>query len=96
LTELAKDRGLQLVGINYKDEADNARRFLGGSGNPFSIVGADDNGRGGIEWGVYGVPETFVVGRNGMITYKLVGPITAENSNGVLRAEIDKAMSAPS
>ena len=67
LTELAKDKRLQLVGINYKDAPDNARRFLGRYGNPFGIVGVDGNGRASIEWGVYGVPETFVVGRDGTI-----------------------------
>lgn len=92
LVELAKDRRLQLIGINYKDTPDNARRFLGRYGNPFSVVGVDPNGRAGIEWGVYGVLETFIVGREGTILYKLVGPVTPENINGVLRAEIDKAL----
>src|SRR5438105_6021661 len=63
LTELARDKRLQIVGINYKDAPDNARRFLGRYGNPFGIVGVDGNGRASIEWGVYGVPEPFVVGR---------------------------------
>ena len=92
LTELAKDKRLQLVGINYKDGADNARRFLGRYGNPFGIVGVDGNGRASIEWGVYGVPETFVVGREGTIVYKLVGPVTPENIDTKLKAEIDKAL----
>jgi cytochrome c biogenesis protein CcmG/thiol:disulfide interchange protein DsbE len=92
LTELSKDSRLQVIGINYKDSPDNARRFLGRYGNPFGIVGVDGNGRAAIEWGVYGVPETFVVGREGIILYKLVGPITAENIDTVLRAEIDKAL----
>jgi len=92
LTDLANDKRLQLVGINYKDAPDNARRFLGRYGNPFTIVGADGNGRAGIEWGVYGVPETFIVGRQGTILYKLVGPITPENIETVLKAEIDKAL----
>ena len=94
LTELAKDKRLQLVGINYKDAPDNARRFLGRYGNPFGIVGVDGNGRASIEWGVYGVPETFVVGRDGTIAYKLVGPVTPENIDSVLKAEIDKALKA--
>jgi len=92
LTELGKDKRLQLVGINYKDVADNARRFLGRYGNPFSVVGVDGNGRASIEWGVYGVPETFVVGRDGTIAYKLVGPITPQNIDRVLKAEIEKAL----
>jgi cytochrome c biogenesis protein CcmG/thiol:disulfide interchange protein DsbE len=96
LTELGKDRRLQIVGINYKDAPDNARRFLGRYGNPYGIVGVDANGRGSIEWGVYGVPETFVVGREGTIVYKLVGPVTPDNINTVLRAEIEKALKAGS
>ena len=92
LTELARDKRLQVVGINYKDFADNARRFLGRYGNPFGIVGVDGNGRASIEWGVYGVPETFVVGREGTILYKMVGPVTPENIETVLKAEIDKAL----
>src|ERR1700747_1315014 len=96
LTELAKDKRLQLVGINYKDAPDNARRFLGRYGNPFGVVGVDGNGRAAIEWGVYGVPETFIVGRDGAIAFKLVGPITPDNINGVLKSEIDKALKAGS
>ncbi|MFZ0764395.1 MAG: DsbE family thiol:disulfide interchange protein [Bradyrhizobium sp.] len=96
LTELGRDSRLQLVGINYKDSTENARRFLGRYGNPFRIVGVDANGRASIEWGVYGVPETFIVGREGTIVYKLVGPVTPDNINTVLRAEIDKALKAGS
>jgi cytochrome c biogenesis protein CcmG/thiol:disulfide interchange protein DsbE len=94
LTELGKDKRLQLVGINYKDAPDNARRFLGRYGNPFGFVGVDGNGRGSIEWGVYGVPETFVVGRAGTILYKMVGPVTKANFESVLKVEIDKALKA--
>ena len=94
LTDLAKDKRLQLIGINYKDTPDNARRFLTRYGNPFGIVGVDSNGRAAIEWGVYGVPETFIVGREGTIVYKLVGPITPDNIDSVLKAEIDKALRA--
>jgi cytochrome c biogenesis protein CcmG/thiol:disulfide interchange protein DsbE len=94
LVELAKDQRIRIVGINYKDAADNARRFLGRYGNPFAAVGADVNGRASIEWGVYGVPETFIVGRNGAIAYKLVGPITPDNIERVLRPEIEKALKA--
>ena len=96
LTQLGQDKRLQLVGINYKDAPDNARRFLGRYGNPFGIVGVDGNGRAAIEWGVYGVPETFVVGRNGTIVYKMVGPIMPDNIDSVLRVEIDKALNAGS
>ena len=94
LTELAKDTRLQLVGINYKDAPDNARRFLGRYGNPFGVVGVDANGRAAIEWGVYGVPETFIVGRDGKIAYKLVGPLTPDNLERVVKPEIEKALAA--
>jgi cytochrome c biogenesis protein CcmG/thiol:disulfide interchange protein DsbE len=96
LMQLAQDSRLRLIGINYKDEPDNARRFLGRYGNPFAAAGADLNGRAGIDWGVYGVPETFVVGRDARIAYKLVGPITADNLNTVLKPEIEKALAAGS
>ncbi len=96
LTALAGDSRIQMVGINYKDQPDNARRFLGRYGNPFSHVGVDANGRAAIEWGVYGVPETFVVGRDGKIAYKLIGAITPENIDRVLRVEIEKALKAGS
>ena len=96
LMQLAQDSRLHLVGINYKDDPDNARRFLGRYGNPFAAAGADQSGRAGIEWGVYGVPETFVVGRDGKIAYKLVGPITPDNIDSVLKAQIDKAVKAGS
>lgn len=92
LVQLAQDKRIRVIGINYKDTQDNARRFLGRYGNPFSAVGVDANGRASIEWGVYGVPETFVVGRDGAIAYKLIGPITSENIDRVLKAEIDKAL----
>ena len=92
LVELARDPRFRLVGINYKDQPDNARRFLGRYGNPFAAAGADTSGRAGIEWGVYGVPETFVIGRDGRIAYKLVGPVTPDNVKDVLTPEIEKAL----
>jgi cytochrome c biogenesis protein CcmG, thiol:disulfide interchange protein DsbE len=94
LNQLSKDKRVQLVGFNYKDGADNARRFLGRYGNPYVATGQDANGRMGIEWGVYGVPETFLVGKDGRIAYKLVGPITAENLQSTLEPEIQKALAA--
>jgi cytochrome c biogenesis protein CcmG, thiol:disulfide interchange protein DsbE len=96
LIALSRDKRLQVIGINYKDAPDNARRFLGRYGNPYGIVGVDGNGRAAIEWGVYGVPETFIVGRQGTIVYKMVGPVTRENIGSVLMVEIDKALKAGS
>jgi cytochrome c biogenesis protein CcmG/thiol:disulfide interchange protein DsbE len=95
LLRLAADPRLRVVGINYKDQPENARRFLGRYGNPFAANGSDDAGRTAIEWGVYGVPETFVVGRDARISYKLIGPITPENLETALRPAIDKALAAP-
>jgi cytochrome c biogenesis protein CcmG, thiol:disulfide interchange protein DsbE len=92
LVQLARDSRIRLVGINYKDQADNARRFLGRYGNPFAASGADVNGRAAIEWGVYGVPETFIIGRDGKIAYKLVGPVTPDNIQQVIKPEIEKAL----
>jgi cytochrome c biogenesis protein CcmG/thiol:disulfide interchange protein DsbE len=96
LMQLAQDSRVRLIGINYKDQPDNARRFLGRYGNPFSAAGADESGRAAIEWGVYGVPETFVIGKDARIAYKLVGPITADNFAAVLKPQIEKALAAGS
>ena len=95
LMELAADTRIRVLGINYKDQTDNARRFLGRYGNPFAGNGVDANGRAAIEWGVYGVPESFVVGRDGRISYKLIGPITPDNLTRALKPEIEKALATP-
>ncbi len=92
LDQLAKDKRFRLVGINYKDAPDNARRFLSRYGNPFIANGTDQGGRNSIDWGVYGVPENFIIGKDGRIAYKLVGPVTPENIDSVVRAEIEKAL----
>ena len=89
---LEKDPRVRLVGLNYKDQPENARRFLAALGNPYAAIGADENGRVGIDWGVYGVPETFVVDASGTITYKFVGPLSETSLREVLSPEIDKAV----
>ncbi|MBY0532315.1 MAG: DsbE family thiol:disulfide interchange protein [Xanthobacteraceae bacterium] len=91
LVRLAKDNRVRVAGVNYKDQPANALKFLSQLGNPFHAISVDTAGRAAIEWGVYGVPETFLVGRDGRIFYKLVGPITAENYPRLL-AEIEKAL----
>ena len=96
LVKLASDPRIRVVGINYKDQPDNARRFLGRHGNPFVANGVDDRGRAAIEWGVYGVPETFVIGRDGRIAFKLIGPITPDNLEKALTPAIEKALAASS
>jgi cytochrome c biogenesis protein CcmG, thiol:disulfide interchange protein DsbE len=92
LMEIAKDSRIRLVGLNYKDQPENARRFLGDLGNPFAAVGADRAGRSAIEWGVYGVPETFLVGPDGKIIYKHVGPFTPESVRDELMPTVAKAL----
>ncbi|ADY65604.1 MULTISPECIES: DsbE family thiol:disulfide interchange protein [Rhizobium/Agrobacterium group] len=79
LQELAKDKRITVVGINYKDKPDNALRFLGELGNPFAAIGVDPNGKAAIDWGVYGIPESYLVGADGTILYKKVGPFDARS-----------------
>ena len=95
LFELAKDKRFQLIGMNYKDASDNALRFLGSLGNPFSAVGVDPNGKMAIEWGVYGVPETYLIGKDGMIALKHVGPIDPEILQNKIMPAIEKALAQP-
>lgn len=91
--ELAKRSDIRLVGINNKDEPANARRFLGALGLPFAAVGADREGRVTIDWGGYGVPETFVVDGKGLIRSKHVGPLTLDDirPGGSFAAKIEAA-----
>lgn len=90
LMELAAS-GVPVYGINYKDDGDKARRFLADLGDPFALVGEDERGRMGIEWGVYGVPETFVIDGEGRIAYKHVGPIQADDLEKKLYPAMRKA-----
>jgi cytochrome c biogenesis protein CcmG/thiol:disulfide interchange protein DsbE len=87
-----KSEGVELVGVAQKDSAENIRRFLGADGDPYAKVGLDSDGRAGIDWGVYGVPETFVVRGDGVISYKVIGPISAATLESVVKPEIAKAM----
>jgi cytochrome c biogenesis protein CcmG, thiol:disulfide interchange protein DsbE len=76
LLALGRQPGVRLFGIDYKDDPASARRFLGRHGNPYARVGADPSGRVAIDFGVYGVPETYVVAGDGTIAYRHVGPLT--------------------
>lgn len=91
LVELKRRTGVELFGINYKDQAPAARRFLGRYGNPYTAVGVDGTGRAAIEWGVYGMPETFVVDGSGRIVFKHVGPISIEALESSVIPAIEKA-----
>lgn len=90
LTALGQRSGAPLYGLNHKDGAAAARRFLGRYGNPFAAVGADASGKVAIDWGVYGVPETFIVGGGGAILHKHVGPIGEADLERLL-AIVEKA-----
>lgn len=95
LVEMARSPAVQagrirLVGLNYKDEPENARRFLGALGNPYGAVGVDRNGRASIEWGVYGVPETFLIGPDGTVLTKHIGQLDAASA----RRLMDQALAA--
>ncbi len=91
LMELAKRTDIRLVGINYKDEPENARRFLGTLGQPYAAAVADREGRAAVDWGVYGVPETFVIDGQGIIRFKYIGPLSEEGIASTLNPEIEKA-----
>jgi len=81
LMRLAREKGVVLYGIDYKDQAAEGAAFLKEFGNPYKAIGVDGDGKVGIDWGVYGVPETFVIDRDGRIRHKQVGPITPEALN---------------
>jgi cytochrome c biogenesis protein CcmG/thiol:disulfide interchange protein DsbE len=91
LMELARDPSFQLVGINYKDKPENARRFLGTLGNPYEKIGTDDTGSAAVDWGVYGVPESFIVDGKGIIRYKWIGPLNEKGMREELLPQIRSA-----
>ncbi len=94
LSSLSQDGRFDLEGLNYKDKPENAAAFLGELGNPYSAVGVDPAGRAGIDWGVYGVPETFIIGKDGRIAFKHVGPLTEDSVRSEMLPAIAKALAA--
>lgn len=78
LVAFSRTNTVPLVGLDYKDKPEDAKRWLASFGNPYQIVAMDADGRVGIDYGVYGVPETYVIDRNGVIRYKQIGPVTQE------------------
>jgi len=92
LMQISRDPQLEervaLVGLAYKDEPENTRRFLGQSGNPFVRIGIDASGRTAIDFGVYGVPETYVIKGDGTIAYRFIGPLSEESFRQVLLPQI--------
>jgi periplasmic protein thiol:disulfide oxidoreductases, DsbE subfamily len=89
-----KNQGIDIVGLNYKDKSDNAAAFLNNLGDPFSVSLADPSGRTGIDFGVYGVPETFIIDRNGRIAYKHIGPILEMQLTDFME-ELEKVKNTP-
>jgi cytochrome c biogenesis protein CcmG/thiol:disulfide interchange protein DsbE len=84
ITELASKNLVSVIGLNYKDESADAIAWLEQFGNPYHASVVDLDGRVGIDWGVYGVPETFVIDADGMIKYKHIGPVTVESLNDII------------
>ncbi len=82
--------GVPVYGINHKDKAEDARRFLAELGNPYRRIGADIDGRVSIDWGVYGYPETFVIDRAGRIRYKHIGPIMPRDLEELIRPILER------
>jgi cytochrome c biogenesis protein CcmG/thiol:disulfide interchange protein DsbE len=78
LLALSRDKQVPIIGLNYKDKREDATQMLKVEGNPYDVSIVDADGRVGIDWGVYGVPETFVVDKQGVIRYKQIGPISPE------------------
>ncbi len=78
LNELTRRKAVTIIGLNYKDKREDALRWLGALGNPYELSLSDQDGRLGIDLGVYGVPETFVIDKQGVIRYKQIGPMTPE------------------
>ena len=76
VTRLAQSGKLRVIGYNYKDERDDALRWLGQFGDPYEMIVVDEDGRTAIDWGIYGAPETFLVDADGIIRFKLVGPLS--------------------
>jgi cytochrome c biogenesis protein CcmG/thiol:disulfide interchange protein DsbE len=89
LEELAEDQRIHVLGINYKDVPANARSFLDSLGNPYRAVGVDSRGRTAIDWGVYGVPETFLVDQDGIIREKIVGPLSEQSVADIVMPKIE-------
>lgn len=91
LTSLVERDGIRLFGINYKDEPDDAARWLSDLGNPYSRIGSDLSGRAGIEWGISGVPETFIIGADGTVLYRYVGPVVGDAAISRFREALAQA-----
>jgi len=82
--QLANKKLVTLIGLNYKDEADAAKQWLGQLGNPYDVSIMDQEGRTGIDYGVYGVPETFIIDKKGIVRHKHTGPVDVNDMQNIL------------
>ncbi|MFT6658596.1 DsbE family thiol:disulfide interchange protein [Maritalea sp.] len=94
ILEMSKRDDLKVYGINYNDQPENARAFLAELGNPYDRIGSDRNRRVSLDWGVYGIPETYLVNQDGLIVYKHTGPISAQSFENSVIPAIEKAVAA--
>lgn len=91
LTNLVERDGARLFGINYKDKPEDAIKWLEELGNPYGRIGSDINGRAGIEWGISGVPETFIISESGTVLYRYVGPVVGKEAEQKFRTALIEA-----
>jgi cytochrome c biogenesis protein CcmG/thiol:disulfide interchange protein DsbE len=90
ITELAQSGRIKVVGYDYKDEPEDALRWLEQFGNPYALVIADQDGRAAFDWGIYGAPESFLVDAQGFVRWKFIGPMTDEVVREQLLPELEK------
>jgi cytochrome c biogenesis protein CcmG/thiol:disulfide interchange protein DsbE len=90
LMKISKDKNLNIIGLDYKDDTQTAKIWLKEHGNPYALIATDQSGQAAIDWGVYGTPETFIIDKKGIIRYKQIGTITEENWQQLLEPLIEK------
>ncbi len=90
LVAISQNKNFQIIGLDYKDNLADAKKWLQQYGNPYEVIAVDQTGNSAIDWGVYGTPETFVIDKKGIIRYKYIGPISMEVWEDTLRPVIEK------
>lgn len=95
LTRMVRQDGVRLMGINYKDKPADARRWLKDLGNPYERIGSDLEGRAGIEWGISGVPETFIIGADGLVLFRYVGAVVGPYAETKFLRALEQAQAQP-
>ena len=95
LMHLQENNIVRLVGLNYKDDRGDAQRWLNRFGNPYSLIGFDADGRTGVEWGVYGAPEAFLVDKKGIIRHKFIGAMSKKEYNDIFLPLLKQLQAEP-